>query len=79
VKIYYNNEYNKHAIYRYNKQMHTHGTDILMVSKIQMDMRNTGLGEFKVGERLIMIIHIVVNIAARKTFPTKLPFLFGSA
>jgi hypothetical protein len=53
--------------------------DILIVSKIQMDMRITGLGEFKVGERLIMIIHIVVNVAARKTFPTKLPFLFGSA
>jgi len=43
-----------------------------------MDMKITGLGDFKDGDRLIMIIHIDVNAAARKIFPTKLPFFFGS-
>jgi len=38
----------------------------------------TGLGGFKDGDLLIMIMHNAVNAAARKTFPTKLPFLFGS-
>lgn len=53
-----------------------HGMGILMVS---IDVGITGLGEFKDGDRLIMIMHSIVNVAARKTFPTKLPFLFGSA
>lgn len=38
----------------------------------------TGLGEFKNGDFLITIMHNAVNAAARITFPTKFPFLFGS-
>lgn len=42
------------------------------------EYRITGLGGFKEGDLLIIIMHTAVNAAARKTFATKLPFLFGS-
>jgi len=54
-----------------------HGNSVQHFSGVN-GIRITGLEEFKDGDRLIMIIHSVVNTAARNTFPTKLPFLFGS-
>ena len=45
---------------------------------VTRDQEVTGLGEFKDGDCLIIIIHNAVNAAARKTFPTKFPFLLGS-
>lgn len=49
------------------------------ILRVSISMGITGLGEFKDGVLLIIIMHRVVNAAARKTFPTKFPFLFGSA
>ena len=73
----YTNLYNKYITYTY-MYLVNHGNGLCVLDEI-MEQRITGLGGFKDGDLLIMIMHNVVSAAARKIFPTKLPFLFGSA